>query len=241
VSDAAGELPAPRTARVTGAAALPAILSDVSIGTRRPVLVVVGGASGVSPEHLQIAAGILREYIIPALDRRGGAVVDGGTDSGIMRVMGLARSAAGASFPLVGVAAEGTVSLPGRTAAPDAVRLEPHHTHVILVPGGRWGDESPWLSRVATVIAAGQPSLTLVINGGQITYDDIRHSLQASRPVIVVAGTGRTADAIAAAARGERGDPQAAQVAAAPGLRIVPAGDPQALSSAVESALAARG
>ena len=78
-----------------------------------------------------------------------------------------------------------------------------------------------WLSRVATAIAAGQPSLTLVINGGQITYDDIGRSLRAGRPVIILAGTGRAADTIAAAARGDIADPKAAQAAAAPGTRIV--------------------
>jgi SLOG in TRPM, prokaryote len=112
---------------------------------------------------------------------------------------------------------------------------------VILVPGQAWGDESPWLSRVATAMADGQPSLTLVINGGQITYDDIDNSLRAGRPVIVLEGTGRTADAIAAAARGDTAEPKAARAAAAPGTRIVSCRDPQALCSVLESILAQRG
>ena len=75
------------------------------------------------------------ERIIPALDEWGAAIVDGGTDSGVMKVIGLLRAAAGARFPLVGVAAEGTVILPGTSARPDAAALELHHTQVILVPG----------------------------------------------------------------------------------------------------------
>jgi SLOG in TRPM, prokaryote len=178
------------------------------------------------------------ERIIPALDRWGAAVVDGGTDSGVMRVMGQIRDAAGASFPLVGVAAEGTVSIPGTLPPPDAAALEPHHTQVILVPGDAWGDESPWLAGVATAIADGQPSLTLVVNGGQVTYDDIEHSLQAGRPVIIVAGTGRTADTVAAAAHGYAEDPRAAQVAASPGTQIVSLSDPEALYAAIGAVLA---
>ena len=112
---------------------------------------------------------------------------------------------------------------------------------MILVPGQTWGDESPWLSRVATAIADGQPSVTLVVNGGQITYDDIDHSLQAGRPVIILAGTGRAADTIAAAARGDTEDPKAAQAAAAPGTQIVSLDDPQALYAAIESILAPPG
>jgi hypothetical protein len=55
--------------------------------------------------------------------------------------------------------------------------------------------------------------------------------------VIVLAGTGRTADAIAAAARGHASDPRAAQVAASPSTHILPLSDPSALCSAVESFL----
>lgn len=239
MSEAAGELRVPDHARVDQPADLPDVLRALDIGVRRPVLVSVGGAGGMTPEHLAVTAEIL-ERIIPALDRWQAAVVDGGTDSGIMRVMGQSRAAAGAHFPLVGVAAEGTVILPGRAPASGAAPLESSHTHVVLVPGDAWGDESPWLSRVATAIADGRPSLTLVINGGQITYDDIDHSLQAGRPVVVVSGTGRTADAIAASARGDAEDSRAEMVAADPGTRIVPPSDPQVLYEAIEAILAPR-
>ncbi len=237
MSGTAGELPVPPHAQVSRAADLAAALRSLGIGAGRPVLVCVGGAGGMTAEHLAVMAKAL-ERIVPALDGWGAAVVDGGTDSGVMKVTGQARDAAGASFPLVGVAAAGTVVVPGTVTAPDAAVLEPHHSHVILVPGDTWGDESPWLSRVATAIADGQPALTLVVNGGEITYDDIGHSLQAGRPVIILAGTGRTADAIAAAASGDSDDPRAARVAASPGVQIVPRTDPDAIYAAIEAVLA---
>jgi len=237
VTGAAGERAVPPSARVGQPADIPAVLRALGVDVRRPVLVSVGGAGGMTPADLAVMAEALAP-VIPALDEWGAAIVDGGTDSGVMKVMGRLRAAAGARFPLVGVAAEGTVILPGTSARPDAAALEPRHTQVILVPGQAWGDESPWLSRVAAAIADGQPSLTLVVNGGQITYDDIDHSLLAGRPVIILAGTGRTADTIAAAAHGDTGDPKAAQAAASPGTRIVSLDDPQALYSAIESILA---
>lgn len=240
MSGTAGELAVPPFARVARPADLSATLKALDIAVPRPVLVLVGGAGGMTPGHLAGMAQAMGR-ITPALDRWGAAVVDGGTDSGVMRVMGQARDSAGASFPLVGVAAEGTVIVPGAHPAPDAAALEPHHTQVILVPGDAWGDESPWLSRVATAIADGQPSLTLVVNGGQITYDDIEHSLRAGRPVIILAGTGRTADAIAAAAHGRAEDPKAARVAASPGTRIASLGDPESLYAAIGSVLAPAG
>src|SRR5260370_24011601 len=193
---------------------------------RRPVLVLVGGAGGMTADHLAGMAEAM-ERIIPSLDGWGAAIVDGGTDFGVMRVMGRARHAAGAGFPLIGVAAEGTVIVPGKPPAPGAAALEPHHSQFILVPGDSWGDESPWLSRVAAAVADGQPSLTLVVNGGQITYDDIGHSLQAGRPVVILAGTGRTADTHAAAGLGETPGPKGAHTAAPRHPRRVPRRSPR--------------
>lgn len=236
MNETAAELAVPPHVRVGQPSELPAALRALNVGVHRPVLVFVGGAGGMTPDHLAVTAKAL-ERVIPALEEWQAAIVDGGTDSGIMKVTGRLREAAGGHFPLVGVAAEGTVILPGTSARSDAAALEPHHSHVILVPGQAWGDESPWLSRVATSIADGQPSLTLVINGGQITYEDIDHSLRANRPVIVLAGTGRTADAIAAAVRGDTADPKAARVAASPGSQVVSCSDSQALRSVIESIL----
>lgn len=237
--------PGPRIARAGQPAGLPPALRELGIRTGRPVLVAVGGAGGMTPD----ATGPLAkpaEHVVRALDRWDGVVVDGGTDSGIMKVMGDARHATGAGLPLVGVAAEGTVIVPGRPARAGAAPLEPGHTHVILVPGSEWGDESPWLSRVATAIAGGRPSVTLVVNGGQITYRDIDHSLAAGRPVIVLAGTGRAADAIAAATGTATGtgtgtggqNPRASRIAASPGTRVIQLRDTQGIYAAIESILA---
>lgn len=240
VNGTAGDRPGPRVTRVAQAADLPGALKTLGIGTPRPVLVLVGGADGMTGDNLAAMAEAMKQ-IVPSLDRWGAAVVDGGTDSGVIQVMGQARDAAGGRFPLIGVAAEGTVALSGMPTPPDTAGLEPHHSRVILVPGGTWGDESPWLSGVAAIIADGQPSLTLVVNGGDITYDDIEQSLRTGRPVIVLAGTGRTADTIAAAARGHPGEPRAAQVAASPDVRVIYLNDQDALCSAIGSVLAASG
>ena len=71
-----------------------------------------------------------------------------------------------------------------------------------LVPGEAWGEEVPWLARVATLVAREAPSVTVLVNGGEITYADAEASIAEGRPVLVVAGSGGTADVVAAAARG---------------------------------------
>ena len=230
-----GESASPPVARVRGDADLSRAVRSLGIGVSRPVLVVVGGADGMSDGALATVEHALTG-IAPLLDRWNVVVVDGGTDSGVMRLAGQVREARSARFPLVGVVAEGTVVLPGKEPRPGSSQLEPRHTHVILVPGDQWGDESPWLSRVAAVIASGHPSVTLVGNGGDITYADVEQSLQDGRPVIVLAGTGRAADSIAAAAAngGEDGS-RAASIARSAEVTVVPAGDTEALRATLGS------
>ena len=169
--------------------------------------------------------------------RLGAAVIDGGTNSGVMQLMGRAREAGGYRFPLIGVATEGLVSWPGGPQAGDEM-LEPHHTHFVLVPGSRWGDESPWLARLATALSASQPSVTVLINGGETAWDDVLHSVGENRRVIVVAGSGRTSDSLASAVRGERAGKRARNLAASGLLTAVDlANGPGGLSDAVERIL----
>ncbi|CRK59116.1 hypothetical protein [Alloactinosynnema sp. L-07] len=225
-----------RFVRVGRSAELGDAIDQLGIRRDRPVLVLVGGAAGVTAEELLAVDLMLRETVVPLLSELDAAVVYGATDSGVMRAVGRARFAADARFPLVGVAATGTVAAPGMGAEP----LDPHHTHLILVPGQTWGDESPWLAAAAEAIARDRPSVTLVINGGAITYADIDASLLADRPVVVVAGTGRAADEIAAAAAGLPADPRAALAAAAPLTRIVDLALPAVVARTIESFLAGR-
>ncbi len=223
--------------RVSTPEDLPRLLEAAGLSTG-PVLVVVGGAGGLEATDEDRLSSLIREHVLPLVVRCGATVVDGGTDAGVMKAMGNARAEAGAQFELVGVAAVGTVPAPGD--APEHVattRVEPQHTHIALVPGDTWGDESAWLSEVASVLSTGHPSVTLLLNGGEIAYTDVRHSLAAGRPVVVVAGSGRTADAIAAAADGSPGEPRAAQVAASPLVRVVPLDSPGRVSAALAEAL----
>ena len=101
-------------------------------------------------------------------ERLGVVVIDGGTDAGVMHLIGRARTRAEATFPLVGVPAVGTVRFPGkRSGVRRRWPLDAHHTHFVLVPGAAWGDEAPWIARVGTELAGGSPSVTVLVNGGR--------------------------------------------------------------------------
>jgi hypothetical protein len=181
------------------------IVKKVGLMAVSPTLVLVGGASGLNSDYLQKLRSLFIEVLAPLVDRLGAVVVDGGTDAGVMQLIGQARAHTGTRFSLVGVAAVGTVILPDsdEPPPPDGAPLEPNHTHFVLVPGTLWGDEAPWIARIASAIAHDQPSATILINGGKITRQDAYNSIRNNRPVIVVAGSGRTADELAEAVRGE--------------------------------------
>lgn len=175
---------------------------------------------------------LFREVLAPFAEQRGAIVIDGGTDSGVMQLIGRVRGSS--SFPLVGVvAAELAAESPNSES--DAAPLEPNHSHFLFVPGTQWGDESPWLARFATVVANGRPSATVLVNGGDVTLSDAEQSVGAGRRVIAVSGSGGTADALAAAARGDATDRRVRNLAAS---GIVQAVDVPAIQSLLDELFA---
>ncbi|MEH1865071.1 MAG: hypothetical protein V7K69_08680 [Nostoc sp.] len=200
--------------RVDQQAELPDALERIGLGGSHSILVVVGGASKISEADFLRIKRLFTEVLAPIAESLGAYVVDGGTDAGVMQLMGEARTQIGAKFALIGVTPENKVALPNQQE-PDAdlTPLEPNHTHFVLVPGDNWGDESPWISGVATVLANNAPSVTVLLNGGEITFDDAFSSVKTGRLVVVIAGSGRTADILADALRGEGTDERAKKLA----------------------------
>jgi SLOG in TRPM, prokaryote len=220
----------------TAGEALSHQLRAAGITSPVPAVVVVGGASGVEPVYADRCTRLFAEGLIPVLTATGATVIDGGTDAGITHLLGAARQQAGAVGQHVGVVARGTIAWPDKEDAGGTAPLEPNHTHLVVVPGADWGDEVPWLSAVAAAIAGAAPSVTLVANGGEIAYRDVQASLAAGRRVVVLAGTGRTADEIAGAAATGAAEPSVLQIARSPLVTVLP-DEPSTLIGAIASAL----
>lgn len=215
----------PRFSVLTRADDIPGLVQSLSLGTPRPVLVLIGGASGLADTDVDHLTEYLSRYALPTIQRVGAVVVDGGTDAGVMRAIGRVRRDAREPFPLIGVIARGVARL-GAETTPGATAMEINHTDLVVVPGEEWGDEVPWLGRITTAIAGPRPSVTLLVNGGEIAYRDMRDSLRRDRPVVVLAGSGRTADVVAAAANGLGTESAAVrQLATSPLTIVVPYGD----------------
>jgi uncharacterized protein with LGFP repeats len=208
-------------ARVEGRDDLPAAAERLGLD-HAPVLVLVGGAASMDASDAVHVKEALAVGIVPVVEQLGATAVDGATRVGVMQLIGEVRAEAAASFSLVGVVAAQLLA---------EAELDEHHTHFVFVPGEKWGDESELLSAFATVVG-GQRSVTVLANGGAIAWDDVAFSVAEGRPVIALAGSGRTADELAAA------DTPRAQALHDSGLvSVVPVRDTDAVSAKVADAL----
>lgn len=158
-------------------------------------IALIGGADGMGEADRSALRGFFAT-LAAYLEATGTAVVDGGTDSGVMRLIGEAWAERGGTFRLVGVVPEGALARSTRDGA--AIELAPGH-EILTVPGDQFGDESSWLFAAADHLAGGAAP-TIVVNGGQLTLDEAEDRLAASRRVVVVGGSGRAADTLAAGA-----------------------------------------
>lgn len=161
---------------------------------QQPAIVIVGGAGGMSAEDIARVQVFFEKHLVPFARKKNAAIIEGGTDSGVMAAIGRARRLAGGNFPLVGVLARDIEMI--------STMLEPHHTHFIFCPGDSWGAESEWIAAAASALSGSQPSVAIVINGGNITWDDARLNIEYGRSVLIAEGSGRTADVIATTSTG---------------------------------------
>jgi hypothetical protein len=175
-------------------------LSELNLKGGYPVIVLIGGAidnrqAKATLQAIQTIAKLAQEMNI--------LVICGGTDMGVMAQIGQVRSQNAYTFPLVGITLEDLVTWPGGPQSTKFLwwgserwQLEPHYPYFILVPGSHFGDESPWIIEAASIFSKNNQSVTILINGGEISRKDIQLSLEEGRPVIAVNHTGRLADEI---------------------------------------------
>jgi SLOG in TRPM, prokaryote len=173
-------------------------ISELRLEENSAVIVLIGG--DIDEKHAAAASRAIQTISKIAQDISA-IIICGGTEMGVMAEIGRARSQNQYSFPLVGVAPEDVVTWPGGPRSTQLLwwgkkrwQLEPHYTHFILVPGDQFGDESPWILDAATLLSKGSRSVTLLINGGEISRKDIALSLEIDRAVIALSNTGRLAD-----------------------------------------------
>jgi hypothetical protein len=176
-------------------------LVDALRGQSDVLVVLSGGASKMSEAKQRQLLAMFEALGTLAKERRI-VVGDGGTKAGIMEAAGKARRASGRAFPLVGVAPAREIPPAGTTP------FDPNHSHIVAVddpslpksePG--WGSETAAMYWLFDRLAHGRSSVAVVANGGGITLNEVAANVEFGRPIVLVEGSGRAADALVALLR----------------------------------------
>jgi len=172
--------------------------SELQLDGNSPVIVLIGGE--IDKQQAEVTRRAIQTISRLAEDVNA-VIICGGTDMGVMAEIGQMRSQNHYTYPLIGVTPEALVTWPGGPRSTNFLwwgkkrwQLEPHYSHFILVPGSQFGDESPWIVEAATILSKGHRSVTILVNGGEVSRKDIELSLEKERPVIALSRTGRLAD-----------------------------------------------
>ena len=176
-------------------------ISELGLKDHYPVIVLIGG--DVDEKQVDLTRRAI-EMIARIAEDIQAALICGGTDMGVMAEIGRIRSRQSYKFPMIGVAPEELVTWPGGPLntrflwlGKQRCQLESHYSHFILVPGEQFGDESPWIVDTASLLSRDHQSVTILINGGEVSRKDIQLSLENGRRVIVLSRTGGLADELA--------------------------------------------
>jgi hypothetical protein len=180
-------------------------ISTLDLEDGYPVIVLIGG--NIPERQATVTSGAI-QTLARVAEEMSALVICGGTDMGVMAEIGQTRQQNGYKFPLVGITLRALVTWPGGPPSRHFLwwgkkrwKLAPYYSHFILVPGTEFGDESPWIVDAATHLSKGHRSVTVLINGGDVSRKDIELSVASGRPVIALGGTGRLANDLASEPR----------------------------------------
>lgn len=179
-----------------------AILRALGIPSPRAVILLFGGAAGLDDSRKTHLATLFAEGVIPASTELGALVIDGGTQSGVMAMMGEAVARYPGTCQLLGIAPKGKIKHPeisGASIVSDGAPLERNHSHFVLVESNEWGGETPKMLELARAFNA--PIVAILVNGGAIAADEALQSVRNGWQLLVIEGSGRFADELSAAVR----------------------------------------
>ena len=173
-----------------------------ALGIQQPnaVILIAGGASKLDEQLFPHLFQLCTYGIAQVAASLKALIIDGGTQAGVMAIMGQAETEHQQRPTLLGVAPAGRVTYPGKSAdmlTNEGVSLNPNHSHFVLVEANEWGSETETMYQLAKTLSASCPSVAVLINGGPITKSEILHNVRQKRPIIVIEGSGRLADEIA--------------------------------------------
>jgi hypothetical protein len=160
-------------------------------------LLLISGGAGNIPEAISTRLINLFAEVGRLVRDDSITVIDGGTEAGVMKMMGQALRQAGADVTHIGVCPAYADADGNGTPAEDG--LDPNHSYFVLVESSTWGDEVEVMYRLAAHLSANIPSVAMLINGGGISLQEVEKNVEQGREIVVIVGSGRLADEIAKA------------------------------------------
>ncbi|MDQ6837058.1 MAG: hypothetical protein M3137_01615 [Actinomycetota bacterium] len=187
------------------------LLDELGIQPPGAVVMVVGAADSLEPSVVPWLTQLFSRGLAVAATKTDALLIDGGTASGAMAVLGEAIADRLPRPALLGVAPLSKVTYPGGAPADgERVLLEPNHTHFVLADVGEWGQETELLFQMADTFARGVTVAVVLVGGGPVARDEVLHAVRRNWPLLIVTGTGGVADSLAGAvAQRQAGDKRA--------------------------------
>jgi hypothetical protein len=192
------------------------VLRTIGITPPKAVIVIAGGAGNMDKKQVRRLAPFFSLGIARAARNLNALIIDGGTQAGVMELMGKGVADQGNDVELMGIAPAGRVTFPGaqvRENAQDLAELDPNHSKFILVNGDNWGDETALMYSLAQTLNQGKfdktgngtgregklPTGTILAGGriGGIAMKEVQATVRMGWPLVVMEGSGQLADEIA--------------------------------------------
>jgi TRPM family ion channel len=176
------------------------LMRALGIPQPKALIMIAGGAARMDEHDHPNLMRLFTDGIAHTAATHNALVIDGGTQSGVMELMGQGIAKQQQRPVLLGISPAGNVTYPGKTGhrvSSEEVTLDPNHSHFVLVETNEWGGETETMYELAKVFSEGCPSFAILINGGAIAKNEVLYNVRQRRPIIVIEGSGRFADEIA--------------------------------------------
>jgi hypothetical protein len=197
------------------------ILRALALPPFQAVVLLIGSADNLDDKFIPPLTKLFGRGIASAASEINAVILDGGTQAGVIRLMGEAAAAYNSRSSLIGVVPLSKVSYPGPDHPKEGVPLEPNHSHFVLVQGNEWGSETSTLFQLVSALTGQTPAapgpgssaqqsvtektadkvpgVVILVAGGKITRNEMLQAVRHKLTVIIVQGSGGLADEIAAA------------------------------------------
>lgn len=176
--------------RVPTSVDIQGIITALELSAPRALLVLNGGTASLDA-HVKKQLSLMFAELARVVIEEKVTVITGGTNAGVFALFGNAlQKWGGPVAACVGVAI---------AARAKWTRLEPHHSHFVLVEGDGWGEETPVMYGLVAALAGSCPSLAVFASGGRIVIEEMLQNVAQNREMILIAGSKGSTDVVVAA------------------------------------------